>query len=104
MPAEAKASIMAGNPAARPVPELYPQWTAICMVAFHDLATCRSVGFDIGPIPWTAITAWAAEHGLRGETRRVFVTVIRRMDAAWLESERVRLAMEAKHKEPDHDR
>lgn len=104
MPADARAAIMAGNPAARPVANLYPQWAAICMVAFHDLATCRSVGFDIGPIPWTAITAWAAEHGLRGETRRVFVTVIRRMDAAWLESERARLAAEAKNKEPGHGR
>lgn len=102
MPAEAKAAIMAGNPAARPVPELYPQWAAICMVAFHDLATCRSVGFDIGPIPWTAINAWAAEHRLGGETRRVFVTVIRRMDAAWLDSERARLEAERKNKGAPH--
>lgn len=99
MPAEAKAAIMAGNPAARPVPNLYPQWAAIGMVAFHDLSTCRAVGFDVGPIPWTAINAWAAEHNLRGEVRRVFATVIRRMDAAWLKSERERLEAEAKNKE-----
>lgn len=104
MPDEARAAIMAANPAARPVPDLYPQWAAIGMVAFYDLDTCRSVGFDVGPIPWTAINAWAAEHGLAGELRRVFVTVIRRMDAAWLQAERERVELEAKRKEAGHGR
>lgn len=98
MPDDVRARVLATVPAANPPPKLYPSWAAWCMAAFYDLDTCRSVGFDIGPIPWTAINAWAIEHGLTGEVRRVFVAVVRRMDAAWLQAERERIEADARKK------
>jgi hypothetical protein len=36
--------------------------------AYEELATCKPVGFGAaGPIPWTALHAYAAHHGLDAE-------------------------------------
>lgn len=33
--------------------------------AFQDLTSARPIGFGgVGPIPWTAIDAWATRHGV----------------------------------------
>jgi hypothetical protein len=34
----------------------------------------------VGPIPWTAMIAWARFHGLDREATGVLVAVIRRLD------------------------
>jgi hypothetical protein len=54
------------------------------LCAFADLSTCRSFGMDIGPIPWTAIQAYANEHVRPGLGRRVFHIVMRALDRAYL--------------------
>lgn len=53
-------------------------------MAFADLSTCRAIGLATGPIPWTAVDAYAGREGLRGQARRVFVGAIRDLDAAYL--------------------
>lgn len=30
--------------------------------AFNDLSGTRAIGIGLGPIPWTAIDAWARRH------------------------------------------
>ena len=53
--------------------------------AFWELDTCRSLGFGIGPIPWTAINKYADVHGLEQDLIEPFTEVIRRMDTAYIE-------------------
>ena len=52
--------------------------------AFSELTTCRSLGFGPGPIPWTAIQAFAGTYGIRGSDFFRFQTLIRAMDVAYL--------------------
>lgn len=37
----------------------------------------------IGPIPWTALDAWARRHGITGEAFEDFVLLIAALDSAW---------------------
>lgn len=54
--------------------------------AFMELSSCRSIGMGIGPIPWTAIRAYAAYLGLGdGEDFHRFQTLVRGMDAVYLD-------------------
>lgn len=56
--------------------------------AFSDLTTERTPGAMGGPpshIPWRALHAYCAAHGLRGEAERSFVDVLKAMDDAYLE-------------------
>lgn len=39
-------------------------WQAFAYRAFVELHSCRSFGMGLGPIPWTAVRAWASEHGV----------------------------------------
>lgn len=52
--------------------------------AFLQLGTCRSVGMGLGPIPWTALNDYALRHGIDDEEFDIFVTLVRRLDAAFL--------------------
>ena len=52
------------------------------MDAFSCLATCRSLGFSAGPIPWTAIVQYSDREEIENEEE--FVLVIRAMDAEYL--------------------
>lgn len=53
--------------------------------AFGDLTTCRSIGFGVGPIPWTAIRDYADEYQFVGEQRILLFRHIRAMDMAYLD-------------------
>ena len=53
------------------------------MLAFHRLATCRSMG--PGPIPWRDIVDYADRSRLDRVETAVFVDVISALDRAWLE-------------------
>ena len=64
------------------------------MMAFADLSTCRAIGFATGPIPWTAVDAYAAREGLTGQARQVFVGAIRALDAAYLHDQAAQRAKE----------
>lgn len=52
---------------------------------FLALNTCRPVGFGPGPIPWTAIDAYANAEKFDEHERWVFFAVIRHMDGVWLQ-------------------
>lgn len=51
--------------------------------AFDALATCRN--YEEAYIPWTAIRDYADEIELEGEQREDLFTIVRRLDAWFLE-------------------
>ncbi len=53
--------------------------------AFQDLSSDRDVGMGIGPIPWSAMSAWADRNGIRGDNFERFVTIIKGMDTVFVE-------------------
>lgn len=55
------------------------------MQAYCDLGTCRQIGMTAGPIPWTAVEAYAARKGLDDEVTELLHAVIREMDVKYLE-------------------
>lgn len=53
--------------------------------AYSELSTCRPfTGMGIGPIPVTAIWAWADRHRLDQQLTAHLVDIIRRVDAETL--------------------
>ena len=48
--------------------------------AFQDLSSCRMIGMDVGPIPWTAIEAYieAGEYSI--EEGYILHRVVRHLD------------------------
>jgi len=64
-----------------------PQPAECCILfwaAFHELTSTRSIGFSIGPIPWTAVKAWADEHELVGSVREDLFFYVSAMDEEFL--------------------
>ena len=57
----------------------------LCLTAWRDLSSCRSIGMVLGPIPWTAIAEWCRWHALEPDVARVVIDVIRRLDNEYLE-------------------
>ncbi|MDB5618469.1 hypothetical protein [Tardiphaga sp.] len=55
------------------------EWTS-----FGSLSTDRQVGMDRGPIPWSAINAYAQRYSLVDDDFDRFATLIRAMDQAYL--------------------
>ena len=53
--------------------------------AFTDLSTCREVGMAIGPIPWTAIRAYADTYDLGLDEFNDLVYHLGQMDAAYMD-------------------
>lgn len=66
-----------------------------CIEAWHDLGTERTVGFAVGPIPWSRVVAWCEFHGLDREATQIVVHVIRRLD---IDRAEARAADDAKKK------
>lgn len=53
--------------------------------AFLELSSCRPLGFGaVGPIPWTAIRAFAHDRELDDEDADYFVAMIRALDGVYL--------------------
>jgi hypothetical protein len=52
--------------------------------AFWELSGCRSVGFGIGFIPWSAIADYAKVQELDREDADDFIYLIRAMDRAFV--------------------
>lgn len=52
--------------------------------AFMQLSSCRSIGMDEGPIPWTAIYTWCEENRVLNPQRRRVFNYVRCMDNAYL--------------------
>ena len=56
------------------------------LTAFYDLSTCRPYLMGgPGPIPWTAVRSYSEFLGLDRDLLRFFSSVVRVVDAAWLE-------------------
>lgn len=56
--------------------------------AFSDLTTERApgaMGAAPGHIPWRAMHAYCAAHGIRGDEETHFIEVVKAMDDAYLE-------------------
>lgn len=62
--------------------------------SFWILSTERQIGaHSVGPIPWSSIVRFAMLSGLDGDMTRHLVTIVQRIDAAylgWLSSEHAR--------------
>jgi hypothetical protein len=54
------------------------------MRAFSELSSERYFGQAIGPIPWSKIVFYGERRGLDDSMMRVFETVIRELDEAYL--------------------
>ena len=66
-------------------PELGPT-DHVFLEAFHRLSSCRAYTFGgAGPIPWTAIEQYGQHMGFNRNLQRVLDTVVRVVDAAWLQ-------------------
>ncbi len=52
--------------------------------AFLELGSTRSIGMDLGPIPWTAIDRYAQRHGYEGDDFEYLVQMVRALDEAFL--------------------
>lgn len=52
--------------------------------AFEQLTSCRNVGLDEGPIPWTAIRDYANEHRIVGDMRSDLFHHVRALDNEYL--------------------
>jgi hypothetical protein len=64
---------------------LVPEYHRFYWEAFSDLSTERQIGMALGPIPRSAITAYAAENELYGDAADQFVMIIRAVDADYLQ-------------------
>lgn len=53
-------------------------------VAFNDLSSERQIGMGLGPIPRSAIMAYAAESGLYGDAAEHFAIIIRMVDVEYM--------------------
>jgi hypothetical protein len=59
--------------------------------AFNSLSTCRAIGMDIGPIPFTATMLYLDEIGIADPSERMrFWRVIQAIDARYLDAIRDR--------------
>ncbi len=76
IPASLRDKLM-GCPDLPPGMELYVE-------AWEALNTERSVGFGMGPIPWSACRAWCRDRGLSGDLSDMVWRVIRRVDGEML--------------------
>lgn len=65
----------------------------MCLEAWAHLSTCRSFGMGAGPIPFTAVLAWAKWKRLDRELTELLVAVIQRLDRDFLESEQSKRAL-----------
>lgn len=52
--------------------------------AFMQLGSCRTLGMEEGPIPWTAICMWCNENEIEGAQRGRMFHNVRAMDNAYM--------------------
>lgn len=65
-------------------PELEPG-LQFYLGAFYDLDSCRQAGFDIGPIPITAIMLYGQLVGCEGEDYDDLINHVRALDGVYME-------------------
>lgn len=52
----------------------------IMLRAYVEVSSCRSVGFGLGPIPWTAMVDWCVWHRLERDVANHVIKVLRLVD------------------------
>lgn len=65
-------------------------------MAFWDLMSCRSHGMGEGPIPWTAVDAYARRHCLSTNEFEDLWMILRRLDGHYLQHRAKQRAREDK--------
>jgi hypothetical protein len=83
-------------------PQLFPG-LEMYYEAFTELSTCRSQGFGVGPIPWTAIDRYGDRHGFLGEGFEYLVRMVRALDDTFLAYSRKRDKEERNQAEANQD-
>ena len=72
------------HPSEQPIIDARPEYDsaiAMCLEAWHDLGSCRPLGFSgAGFIPFTAVLAWAEFNRLDHELTTMLLAVIQRLD------------------------
>ena len=72
-------------------------WDGFWFDAFWKLSTCRGIGpGGAGPIPWTAVVAYARQQQLDGPLTEFLVEAISAMDGVWLEDQREQAEAQAR--------
>ncbi len=56
--------------------------------AWLELGSCRAVGMEEGPIPWSVIRTYCNEYDIVGELREDMFYLVRSMDNAYLDHRR----------------
>jgi hypothetical protein len=54
------------------------------MDAFWKLSTCRPIGMGYGPIPWTAVDAFATRNGFDAHMSDYLADIVQALDAVYL--------------------
>lgn len=52
--------------------------------AFYDLDSCRPVGWEEGPIPWTAMADYCDRLDIQGDQREDLIYHVRQLDIEYL--------------------
>ena len=68
--------------------------------AFWLLNSCRSVGFSIGFIPWTAIRLYASDQNLDIDIQNLMIKVIMAFDTEYVKSENAKIEKGSKTPPP----
>ena len=68
--------------------------------AYQDLTTCRQIGMDVGPIPWTAIQRYVEVQDYLPEERYILHRVIQHLDGLFLKLRAEKNEAERKAKAP----
>ena len=51
--------------------------------AWNDLNSCREIGMDVGPIPWTAVDRYAIRYGLGADEHDLLWHSVKVLDSVY---------------------
>ncbi len=71
---------------------------ALYFNAFIELGSCRSIGFGVGPIPWTAMREYARWMRMDRQDAADFFWIMQKMDEAYLKFQKEKSDQEAASK------
>ena len=68
---------------------------ALYVGAWHAMQSCRPIGMDVGPVPWTAIDQWTQRQRLDREAAMLVEYVIRFIEGEHAEAKAATAALDA---------
>lgn len=68
-------------------PELWPGM-GVYYSAWVELDSCRMIGFNVGPVPWTAIEEYCIRLDLDIDEKADMHFFLRKLDGAYLDHQR----------------